>query len=149
LDGRDPLGFLCALGLLRLLGASGGENTERGAAAGLRLSFSYETRTAILHSRFPSVDAVAETLMSKVASADADAAIIGVHPEFPLHRKSKSDAKADDGDGDPMRVPRERFGDLRAKVADLRDPAASRWLRTLVTDLAVDRAGRAALSPYM
>ncbi|OHV43949.1 hypothetical protein [Pseudofrankia sp. BMG5.36] len=146
LDGRDPLGFLAALGLLHLLDEAGDTSVEP-----IRLSFSTETRATVLSSPLPTVDAIVETLASKVTAADPEAAIIGIHPDFPLRRRPGDGAAVDEGagDGDPMRIPRQRFQELRQQVDQLGDPAASAWLRALVTDLAVDRAGRAALTPYM
>jgi CRISPR-associated endonuclease/helicase Cas3 len=48
-----------------------------------------------------------------------------------------------------MRVRRSEYRNmLHDKVADLAAPAALDWLSALVTDLAVDQEGRAALTPY-
>ncbi len=46
-----------------------------------------------------------------------------------------------------MRVPREDYPDLVTRVAAMGENAA-RWLRVLITDLGVDKKGRAALTPY-
>jgi hypothetical protein len=141
LDGHDPLGFLATLGLFRLIATR--------ADADAALAFSPLTGRAILHSALPSIDAITDTLAEMVAATDPETSIIGVHPEFPLRKASWKNAPAGErGDqSDPMRVPREKYHALRDRVEPLGAPALA-WLSVLVTDLAVDRAGRAALTPY-
>ncbi|MCP2340168.1 type I-G CRISPR-associated protein, Cas3-extension family [Actinomadura rupiterrae] len=142
LNGTDPLGFLAALGLLRVLTS---EHAEPVA-----LSFSDTTGRAILHSDLASTHQIAETLGKIVQRAGPDTAIVGVDDRFPLRRPSQSAVRASEqsgGEKDPMRVPRDQYPQLAAKVAELGDEA-SRWLNHLVTDLAVDGKGQAALTPY-
>lgn len=107
LDGRSPLGFLAALGLLRVL------NTAE--VRPLQLSFSRRSAAAILHSPLSSVDEIAERLHSLV-SLSPDAAVIGLDPRFPL--------PASRG-GDPMRRPREAFRALVEEICSIDVRAAS------------------------
>ncbi len=140
LDGRDPLGFLAALGLHNLL------TQEKGPD--IRLSFSDTSGCALLHSDLTSTEAIATALADIVARAGDDTAIVGVDDRFPLRKPSRTKTRADGpGESDPMRVPRDQYPDLVTRVAELGENAL-RWLRVLVTDLAVDRQGRAALTPY-
>jgi hypothetical protein len=140
LDGRDPLGFLAALGLHNLL-------TQENSAA-IRLSFSDTSGCALLHSDLASTDAIAAALTDIVARAGDDTAIVGVDDRFPLQKPSRANSRASgSGESDPMRVPREQYPALFARVAELGEDAV-RWLHVLVTDLGIDRQGRAALTPY-
>ncbi|MEV4252217.1 hypothetical protein AB0J52_03495 [Spirillospora sp. NPDC049652] len=142
LNGTDPLGFLTALGLLRVL------TSEHSAP--VALSFSDTTGRATLHSDLTSTDQIAEALEKVVQRAGPDTAIVGVDDRFPLRRPSQNAVRANKqagGEKDPMRVPRDQYPQLAAKVAELGDEA-SRWLTHLVTDLAVDGKGQAALTPY-
>ena len=128
LDGREPLGFLAALGVLRLLA------DEAGTAA--RLRFSDRTASALITSPFPDLDAVADALVR--AATGTDALIPGAPADFPA-------AKAGTG-ADPMRVSRRRLSELYQRWTG--DRQAERWLSVLLTDLAEDNAGRVALTPY-
>jgi len=92
LDGRDPLGFLASLGLLRLLAEDG---------ADVRLSFSEETATAVLHGPYGSADEVAAVLHD-VAARNPDSVIPGIPAGFPL-------AKIGTKGSDPMRVGRDEY----------------------------------------
>ncbi len=140
LDGRDPLGFLAALGLHAVL------TVERGMD--IRLSFSDTTGCALLHSDLGSTRAIAAAVAAHVARAGDETAIVGVDDRFPLRKPSPATARATGAsNADPMRVPREEYPDLVARVAEMGEIAV-RWLRVLITDLAIDREGRAALTPY-
>ena len=125
LDGRDPLGFLTALGTTVLTGG--------------RLCFDDLDATATLHSRHASIDAIVDTLTEIVHHMDDDALLPGVPPGFP---KSKA------GSGpDPMRVDR---NDFRVLVDQYRsDPAALAWMTSLVTDLSGDNKNRVTISAFM
>ncbi|OUC97364.1 type I-G CRISPR-associated protein, Cas3-extension family [Streptosporangium minutum] len=139
LDGRDPLGFLATLGLLRVLGEQ------------VRLSFSDTTGCAQIHGDFHDTDEIAGALRDIVEATDDDAALPALGPKFPLRPAPPSRAHGADkaDESDPMRVLRPAYGEhLYARVEPL-GSAAVEWLSFLVTDLAVDRAGRAALTPYM
>lgn len=141
LHGRDPLGFLAAIGLHRLI------TGEVGSTVGL--SFSNVSGCAILHSPLTSTSAIAAVLEKIVSRADDKTAIVGIDDRFPLAKPSRATSRNSDspGESDPMRVPRTQFPDLVRRVAELGDDALA-WLSVLVTDLAVDRQGRAALTPY-
>ena len=75
LDGRSPLGFLAALGLLNLL-----TGTTAGPAG---LSFSPSNGTAVLHSPMAVLGEIAHELAAIAAAAANDAAITGVDPGSP------------------------------------------------------------------
>ncbi len=142
LDGRDPLGFLAALGLLRVISAQHGP--------GVWLAFSQDGGCAILRSPLPGIDAVAAALAGAVPPIAAGGVIDGAGPGFPLRKASRTAARETGtaGESDPMRVPREHFRELLAKVEALGSPGAVTWLPVLVTDLAVDRQHRTALTLY-
>ncbi|MBO2465224.1 type I-G CRISPR-associated protein, Cas3-extension family [Actinomadura violacea] len=141
LDGRDPLGFLAVLGMHRLLT----DETD----APIKLSFSDSTGNALLHSDLESIDAITEVLAGIVARAKDTTAIVDVDDRFPLAKPSKSGAAAREtlGQKDPMRVPREQYPALAARIADL-GSEAEHWFHCLVTDLAIDEQQRAALTPF-
>ncbi len=130
LDGRNPLGFLGALGVLQVLGREG--------VRPLRLSFSRETAVALLHSPLTSIDDVVEKLES-LALHHPDAAVAGADPRFPIPAGRGSD---------PMRRPRESFRELMEEIRTLDKGAASGWMPSLFTDLAVDSQARADLTPF-
>ena len=131
LDGRSPLGFLAALGLLHVL---------TGADAGpLRLSFSETSAAAVVHSCLASGDEIAAKLEAVTAAAVDGAAIVGVDARFPLQAGKKAD---------PMRRLRDGYRELDADVRRIDPYAADRWLPHLLTDLAIDQQGRAALTPF-
>ena len=142
LDGRDPLGFLAALGVLHTITSPHGTST--------RLSFSDQTGTAILHSHLADTDAIAGALSEAVAHIGDGCVIDGAGPGFPLRKPDRKQAReTGTSQQDPMRVRRSEYRNrLHDKVADLAAPAALDWLSVLVTDLAVDQEGRAALTPF-
>ena len=131
LGGQDALGFLAALGTLSIL-----SDRQPGA---VRLSFTTTRGTAVVHSPWPTLDALAQELADIVAATPKDAVIAGATPGFPLRA----------GTGpDPMRRPRDSYRDLAADLRSLDPQATGKWLPHLFTDLAVDSAGRAALTPF-
>jgi len=130
LGGRNPLGFLAALGLLRTLDADG--------AGPLQMSFSHQSAAACLHSPLTSADEIADTLQGLIARSPG-AAIAGLDPRFPFPAGRGSD---------PMRRPREDFAGLVEEVRTLDERAATDWLPFLFTDLAIDSQGRADLTPF-
>lgn len=129
LDGRDPLGFLAALGTTRLLAE---EQPEP-----VRLSFDDNTALAVLHSPYRDIDHVATVLAEIVDRIPADGAVPGGTASFP---RAKSGTGAD-----PMRVRPDQLRQLRDTLCKDTD---RRWLSVLLTDLATDNAGRSALTPY-
>lgn len=131
LDGRDPLGFLASLGLLRLL-------AEEGADA--RLSFSEQTATAVLHGPYHSAEEVAVALQA-VAAREPDSVIPGLPAGFP---RTKVGTKG----SDPMRVGRDEY---RGHVETVRESAGQvglRWQAAIATDLARDKEGKVILTPF-
>jgi hypothetical protein len=133
LDGRDPLGFLATLGLLRLLT----QHTDVDA----RLSFSPVTAHAILHGPYTSCDQVVDDLSAILDRMPAGSAIPGLPTGYPL-------AKTGTKGTDPMRVPREDYPRLTAQARAAGGDAALAWQSAIVTDLARDNKGQVALTPY-
>lgn len=131
LDGRDPLGFLASLGLLRILAEDG---------ADVRLSFSEQTATAVLHSRYGSADEVAAALQDVVAQ-NPDSMIPGVPAGFP---RTKVGTKG----SDPMRVSRDEYREHVAAVRRTAGEMALRWQAAIATDLACDKEGKVILTPF-
>ncbi|MCL2090401.1 MAG: hypothetical protein FWH11_04125 [Micrococcales bacterium] len=117
LDGRKPLGFLAALGVLRLVT----EHLGRPA----RLSWSTDDCTAVLSNAFPDVDGLVQGLQDVVDSIDPDGVIPGEPSVFP------PPGEAPDG----LRLPRPKF---RQYVDGLSSPEQDRWVASLVTDLSLD-----------
>ncbi|MFG1941601.1 hypothetical protein [Nonomuraea sp. NPDC048826] len=132
LDGRDALGFLAALGLLRIL-------TEESGISG-RLSFSDTTACARLHSPFHTTEDIAEALVKVVRSIEEPAVLPGIEAGFPPNAELGKD---------PLRWPREEYRQRAADIGRTHPLAAERWLPCLTTDLAVDAQGRGALSPFI
>jgi hypothetical protein len=131
LDGRNPLGFLAALGLLNVLDTAG--------VTPLRLSFSRSSAAAELQSPFASTGEITQQLQN-VINGCPGAVIAGVDPRFPAPAGQKG--------GDPMRQPRDAYRKLVTGIAAIDAEAASGWMPCLLTDLAVDSQGRAGLTPF-
>ena len=131
LDGRTALGFLAALGLLNLL------NDHTAGPTGL--SFTPSRGTAVIHSPMASLDDIEEQLKAITAAVPTGAAITGIAIGFPRPAGSGKD---------PMRCLRDGYRQFAADIRSIDAPAADRWLPHLLTDLAVDREGRAALTPF-
>ena len=134
LDGRDALGFLAALGTLRLL------NDE--AHIDTRLSFNEKNACAILHGPLGSIDQIVNTLVQIITRVPENGVIPGVPATFPIAKTGM--------EKDPMRMPR---GQLRTTAQHLlstapANAALGRWLAALATDLATDAEGRVGLTPY-
>ncbi|WP_329091441.1 type I-G CRISPR-associated protein, Cas3-extension family [Streptosporangium sp. NBC_01469] len=127
LDGRDPLGFLAALGLLRVCA-----DICRVPTA---LSFSDTAACAILHSPYETAEEVADALRGVVASIPDSAVLPDGGAGFPPPSGSGKD---------PLRRSREDFHQLMASHPE----AAETWLPSLVTDLALDKQGRCAITPF-
>ncbi|TQN30556.1 CRISPR-associated endonuclease/helicase Cas3 [Haloactinospora alba] len=139
LDGRDPLGFLAALGTVRLL------TEHTGGPVGL--GFDPLRATAHLSSHLPDLDAVAEELHTIAVGIGTDHLLPAAPPEWPPQQSSGSG-------GDPLRVPTRRVPDLVRTATDTAADEAQqrtvrRWLSVILTDLAEDNQGRAALTPFM
>jgi hypothetical protein len=130
LDGRTPLGFLAALGVLRLVGDHTGHTP--------RLAWSTEDCTALLHDAHADVDALVADLAAIVASIPDDGVLPGLRPDFPPPGEAP----------DKLRLSRT---DLRAyadRVWEVDGTAGEHWLASLVTDLCLDDEQRAAISAF-
>ncbi|MEU8661423.1 type I-G CRISPR-associated protein, Cas3-extension family [Actinoplanes philippinensis] len=133
LNGLDPLGFLAALGLIRLLH----DHTDQRP----RLSFDEHTAIARLHSSLNSIDDVVTTLVDIVSAIPEDGVIPAVPATFPLGKEGVG--------ADPMRVKRADYRPWAQQLLSHTPTAAQQsWLAALVTDLAADTEGRAALTPF-
>lgn len=135
LDGRDPLGFLAALGVLRLL-------TDHQPSRPVALSFDPTTAAAVLHSTLTDITQVTVALGEIIDHMPAGAVIPSLAAGFPAPMRQKG--------GEPNRVPRDDYRTLitthggYGQLDQLR-----RWLAVLLTDLAVDDQKRAVLTPYI
>lgn len=138
LDGRLPLGFLAACGVLRLLTEDAG-STGRAP----RLSWDEHTATALLHG-FDDLDELVELLHQMALDIDEDALLPGGPADFPGSTKI-----VDAPRGDPMRSLAERF---RGQVAEWRSQHGTEfvdtWVPAMVTDQVVDDARCVAISPF-
>jgi CRISPR-associated endonuclease/helicase Cas3 len=131
LDGRDPLGFLAALGLMRIL-------TEA-ADTHARLAFSKESGCAILESPLTSTEEISHAL-GRVVAAIPDGSIIPLAvPGFPPPASSGKD---------PLRPARTSFRTLITELGETSAQTINAWLSCLVTDLAMDKQGRVGLTPF-
>ncbi|WP_017559578.1 type I-G CRISPR-associated helicase/endonuclease Cas3g [Nocardiopsis baichengensis] len=131
LDGRDPLGFLAALGTLRLL-------TEE-ADIPARLSFDSAEATAHITSPLPDADAIAATLAALVQEMVDEQLLPGAPADWPPRQHEDGSA------GDPLRVTRADYPGLVQAAGE----SGQRWLPVLTTDLALDAGGRCAITPFM
>ena len=131
LDGRSPLGFLAALGLLNLLTDTTAE------PAGL--SFSPSNGTAVIHSSMSSLDQVGQDAGGDRRRRRRRRRHYRRGPWVPATRRRHAD---------PMRRPRGSYRELAAEIRHIDARAAGYWLPHLLTDLAVDNNGRAGLTPY-
>jgi hypothetical protein len=134
LDGRSPLGFLAALGVLRLVSNHGHPSA--------RLAWSTRDCTAQLHGAHTQVsDLVAE--LEEIVAAIPEG---GVLPELPVNFPPLGEAP------DKLRLSRQALTAydqaLHAGLEGSCAAEAERWLCALVTDLVLDDKGRAAISLF-
>ncbi|MBE6484271.1 MAG: hypothetical protein E7Z96_05805 [Actinomycetaceae bacterium] len=129
LVGESPLAILAAIGTLRLIH----DFVDEGA----RLSWDPVDRAPVLHTKLPSVDAVAEELAEIVQKLPADVVVPGAPAGFPPPGEAP----------DKLRL---KQGQLYARFGG--DPPVPRvvqkWLASLVTDLVADAQGRGAISQF-
>ncbi|GGL19965.1 type I-G CRISPR-associated protein, Cas3-extension family [Mangrovihabitans endophyticus] len=130
LDGRTPLGFLAALGTLRLIS----EHTEHQP----RLAWSPRDCTATLHDGPADIDSLVADLTAVVQSIPADGVLPGLSADFPPPGAAP----------DKLRLTRPAFRDYADAAIGADGAPVERWLGMLVTDLAVDNDHRAAITPY-
>jgi hypothetical protein len=134
LDGRSPLGFLAALGVLRLL-------TENGHPHA-RLAWSTRHCTAELHHSHRDLDDLAADLQAIVETIPEGGVLPSVPADFPPLGEAP----------DKLRLPRPQFRDYADSLQLNNDEATfaqiERWLSSLVTDLSIDDKGRADISLF-
>lgn len=125
LDGRDPLGFLAAVGTAVLSDA--------------RLSFDEDDATAVLHGRYADIDQIVGTLHKVILQLSEESLLPNTQTGFPRQKSGSGP--------DPMRVPRDQYRKL--VDAHQHDKTAVKWLTSLTTDLAIDNQGRVVISAFM
>lgn len=130
LDGRTPLGFLAAIGLLRLV-------TENGHPHA-RLRWNQEDCVATLCDAHDSLDTLVADLTAIVETIPAD----GVLPAMPPYLPPPGAAP------DNIRLPRPELQTFAARVWAESGAAGERWMASMVTDLTVDDKGRADISRF-
>ncbi len=130
LDGRSPLGFLAALGILRLISEHGHPDA--------RLSWSPTDCTAQLHRAHGSVNALAAGLREIVDSIPDR----GVLPDAPTDFPPPGEAP------DRLRLPRPQLRNYLEELPDQHPSSIENWLSSLVTDLSLDEKGRADISLF-
>lgn len=130
LDGRTPLGFLAAIGVLHLVT----EHTDHPA----RLAWSLRTGTAELHRAQATIDELVTDLTAIVTSIPGDGVLPGVDATFPPPGEAP----------DRLRLPRPQFSEYAALISQRDGARGERWLSSLVTDLSVDDKHRADISLF-
>lgn len=130
LNGRTPLGFLAALGVLRLVS----EHTEHRA----RLAWSRRDFTAVLHDAEPDVAALVADLTAVVRAVPDGGVLPGLRADFPPPGEAP----------DKLRLTRPAFADYAHQVWARDGVAGEQWLSSLVTDLSVDDKHRADISLF-
>jgi hypothetical protein len=133
LDGRTPLGFLAALGVLRLLT----DHTER-TGRRPRLAWSRQDCTAILHSLHDNTSDLADDL-ARIASLIPDDGVLPGQPvDFPPLRGAPA----------RMRFSRPDLRDYIERAVAAGGTDTELWLASLVTDLSVDGNGNGDISQF-
>jgi hypothetical protein len=130
LDGTYALGFLAALGTQLLV---------HGEHPGVLLAWDPQTSRARLHSgALTEVEAVVDVLVDVVRRIPDEGVLPGVGAGFPPTAGLARD---------PLRVP---AGELAGRVQQWQQtsPSAGHWCTSLVTDLAQDRNGNVAITPF-
>lgn len=122
LDGRQPLGFLAGLGVLRLLGADD---------PSVRLSWD-ERNARALFDAVGSIDVLVERLVAAFRSSD------GLQPGLPHDVPPR---KQGSSGGDPAHLTRSEFADVVNRV-----PAD--WACALWSDLGEDKNARCERTPF-
>jgi hypothetical protein len=135
LDGRSPLGFLAALGVLRLA-------TRADGYPQAKLSWSLRSCTAELHDAHTEVGEL-EAFLARVVGSIPEG---GVLPDLPKEFPPPGAAP------DQLRLPRRQLREFTDRLDPRGDPERTseieRWLCSLVTDLRLDDKGRSAISLF-
>jgi hypothetical protein len=129
LDGRTPLGFLAALGVLRLVTA--------GPQPDARLCWSKDDCTAILHDAYDSLDALVADLAAVVETIPDGGVLPGLPADFPPLGAAP----------DKLRLPRTALREYAEKLWRQAGEDGERWLASLVTDLSLDDKSRVDITP--
>jgi hypothetical protein len=130
LDGRSPLAFLAALGVLRLV------VEELGYPASL--AWSPGDCTATLIGAHDSLDNLAADLQGIADSIPDGAVLPGMWPQLPPPGEAP----------DKVRLPRAELREYVGLVWGEAGAAGERWLASFVTDLSLDEKGRADISLF-
>jgi hypothetical protein len=130
LDGRTPLGFLAALGLLRLVDRNTGHHP--------RLAWSTSDAVAVLHDAHPDIDTLVADLVAVVAGIPDGAVLPGLPDDFPPLS----------GTAARMRFTRPALRTFIENAVGAGGPEAEQWLAALVTDLTVDAGGNGAITLF-
>lgn len=133
LDGRTPLGFLAALGILHLL-----TDHLAGTAPAPRIAWSRTDATALLHDGPRSIHDLTAILTQIMQSIPDDGVLPGVRPDLPPPGEAP----------DRLRLPRPQLREYARHVWESDGEAGERWLATLVTDLSLDDKHRADISLF-
>jgi len=131
LDGRSPLGFLAALGVLRLVT----EHTDYPAA---RLAWSRQDGAAVLHDAHPDTDALVAELTAIVHDIPDNGVLPRLSADFPPPGEAP----------DKLRLPRPALADYATHVSEANGLPGEQWLSSLVTDLSVDDKQRVDISLF-
>jgi hypothetical protein len=130
LDGHTPLGFLAALGVLRLVA----EHTSYP----VRLAWSPQDGTAVLHDAQSNIETLVGDLVAIVEAIPEDGVLPGLSPNFPPPGAAP----------DKLRLTRPELAAYAAHISAIDGAAAEQWLGSLITDLSVDDEHRADISLY-
>ncbi|MGF1646206.1 MAG: hypothetical protein ACFCVF_04730 [Kineosporiaceae bacterium] len=140
LIGVTPLGFLAALGVLRLVT----RHLPTGPRPEARLAWSPEDTSAVLMDAHADLDHLVADLRAVVAGVSDDAVLPGLSAHVPPPGEAP----------DKLRLSRGAFRPELERLLGAADDDSvafaetEAWLSALVTDLAVDDKGRAAISQW-
>jgi hypothetical protein len=130
LDGRSPLGFLAALGVLHLITENSSPQT--------RLAWSEQDCTATLVGGHDHIDDLVTDLNGIVGSIPTGGVLPGVRPDFPPPGAAP----------DKMRLHRPQLREYASWVSEHTGTAGERWMASLVTDLSTDKDNRGDISLF-
>lgn len=125
LDGREPLGFMAALGLTRLL-----------AAHDVALSWDESSGRAQIHSSFSDVNEIVRVAVETVRAASPTELLPGLAEDLVPPKVGSRGA-------DPAWIGLDRYCEISASRPDVHE-----WIASVWTDLTDDKEGRCARSPF-